>query len=778
MNYDIDILTKYKDVDPLILKQYKPAKRYQIFNQDPKLYPIKVRLPDPPRLNKIKNFGKPAHEQKWVPEQMPIKLKRLEQSCETIDEIWEKLDANQTYFNSEIQFIKRQWKCRLEGEWVYINGEPVYINPWHWFYINPWHIDIGVPKYRSRDWKFFTFAHFCYNTTIAFYPYRVKYKGEYNFFPTDKLAYQFVRKYKLSDNYVQHGEFYVDMKRKVCFGFNYPKFRREGATYRAECIGFEIISKMINANMGIQSMTDSNAKTAYLKAILYPFKKLPFYFKPNYTNTTDSKSGLTFDMPSKKITGKGAYAHIDVGLNSRIDYGIADGAAYDGQKLHFHHHDEVGKFKAPLSLIDIHNVIRECLSEDMGREIIGYTIKTSTVGKMDTQSGGSLYEKLCELSDYTIRDFNGQTSTGLYNLFIPTHDGIIRDQFGNSVIEDPKKGELILDERGNQITTGGKSWIANRRKGKLIKNDFDGLSEDKRLFPESFDECFSVNSDNSNFPVGKMEIRLQELAFDNPKLKRGNFYWKNGEFGKAVEFSPDPTGLWFLSYVMPDSYKNRRYYDGNNETWVPGNTSLFIGGGDPFKSNKTKDNRKSYGGGTMFYKHDRTVDPSDDFTKWKYSHRFVCTYKNRAHDKNKFCEHMLMMCIYFGSKINPEENAPVISEYFEEHGFSGYLYHMYNRKTGKENILPGGTLGNNTLKEEIFTEYSTYFDRHVHKECHPEIINEALACKGPDEMRYYDVFTAGGWALLGNKSIYDQKEEPEVVHIELSDYFNVTKFSS
>ena len=45
---------------------------------------------------------------------------------------------------------------------------------------------------------------------------------------------------------VEHGNFILDMKKRTILGFIYPKHRREGATYRAECILYEITSRRYN----------------------------------------------------------------------------------------------------------------------------------------------------------------------------------------------------------------------------------------------------------------------------------------------------------------------------------------------------------------------------------------------------------------------------------------------------------------------------------------------------------------------------------------------------
>lgn len=766
---NIDLINKYKDIDPVILKTYKLSARKIIYNQDKKMFPITYKLPVCPEYNKIEGFGLPAEEQKWKPPTLPEKLRKLVSSCDTINEIWEKLNNNRDYFKDEIIFIKKQWYYRLNGKWVFINGVPTYLNKWHWFYLSWWHIDIGKPFYLSRDWKFFHFAEFCYNDTIAYYPYRIFYKKRYNYFATEEIAYKFKNNYNCSK--IEKGNYYVDMKKRICFGFNYPKYRREGATYKAQCIGFEIGSRSKNSKVGIQSNNKDNAKEKYLDSTLYPFKKLPFFFTPNYDGSTNSQSGLTFDIPGRRITQKGSLANIEVGLNTRIDFAIADSLGYDGQKLIYHHHDEVGKFSSDLDLVSISNVVKECLSLNMGNDIIGLSIKTSTVGDTEPGAGGDRFKRYCQLSDYSKRNANGQTVSGNYNLFIPTEDGIIVDQFGNSVINDPKEDEVILNKDGYEITIGGRSYIRNRREGYLNNDNFDGLAQDKRQFPNSWDECFTVSSVNSFFPVGKMELRINELSFDNPTKIPGNFYWTDG-FGSRVEFSPDPLGKWFMSIRLNKDLSNRKYWDREKNSWVPLNTHLFIAGSDPFNFNKPSQSKQSKGAGTVFYKHDPSVDPSENWEDWKHSNRIVCTYNNRSYDKDAYAEDMLKMILYFGCKINPEISNDHLWDYLEvKHNYSEFLHYMLDIKTLRLNTSPGAKPGNNTLKQNIFNLFSTHMDRFVRNEVHDEIIKEGLEIKSMDEMRFYDGFTSFGYCLLASDPIYNEIEEIKKIDMNINDYF-------
>jgi len=204
------------------------------------LQTIRVFLPKQPKEELIDGYGLDPKEQMWRPPQIPLRLQQLQRTSKTLDDIQNKLYRNQKEYAQEIAWIKREWDRRLNGYWLFINGKATYMDGWHYFYCGYWNLDIGLPEYRYRDYLFFHFARFCYTDT------------------------------KLPDG--------TDMERRLCYGFNYPKHRREGATYKAECINYEIVSRTRSVHGGIQPMDGDSAKDAFLDKLVNPWQKLPFFF--------------------------------------------------------------------------------------------------------------------------------------------------------------------------------------------------------------------------------------------------------------------------------------------------------------------------------------------------------------------------------------------------------------------------------------------------------------------------------------------------------------------
>lgn len=737
----LQLIKKYgHKVTPKILSGYKHPDRYLFVNEDDRdLTPIRIEIPKCPEYHRIDGFGKPAQEQKFEPPQLPARIKSLQKKFETIDEVHEELQQHPELYEEEIKFIKKQWYYRLHGYWFFNNGKPTYIDGWHHFYISWWRIDVGLPKYRDRDRKFFMFARMCYNETRTF-----------------KIINE-------NGDAIQNDKGYYDFEdtgSRVFYGFNYPKHRREGATYKAECINYELISRTKAAWGGIQSMTDKQSKKCFIKHLVSPWKKLPFFFKPSYEGSTSPKSELSFSPPSIRLSNKGSLVSSDIGLESMINFDAADPSAYDGDKLYFHHDDEVGKLKKGLSCWERHLVVKECLS--MGSEIIGFTIKTSTVGEME-RGGGKAFKHQCQMSDYFVRNPNGQTRSGLLTLFIPAYEGLqgFIDEYGNSVIDTPTPEQSKYIKK----KIGAKEFLLNSRKGYIDSGDNEGLSEQVRLYPIKFTECFRTAAKDSGFNMQKLESYIDNLRFrkESELPVRGNFEWVKNQRDTKVEFVLNKNGKFLVSHVLDTHESNRKFWNDEISSWVPLNVQYGAAGADPFRFNKTEHNRKSNGGGAVVRK---GILRDGNFAMKR---KVVCTYSNRTYDKYTYAEDMLKMCVYYGVKMNPEINVELIWDYFDERGYGGFLMYRYDPKVQKLAKTPGSNT-NDKIKQSIFGEFMQYIENEGDDDNHIEVFEEARDIAGIEDMTNFDLFTAVGYAFLGTLPNFDDYEEVEDEGDDLSRY--------
>ena len=114
--------------------------------------------------------------------------------------------------------------------------------------------------------------------------------------------------------------------------------------------------------------------------------------------------------------------------------------SYDGEKLKLLIHDESGKWERPTNILNNWRVTKTCLR--LGSKIVGKCMMGSTSNALD--KGGANFKKLYYASDVRERNRNGQTSSGLYSLFIPmewNYEGFI-DAYGVPVFDTPSEKTL------------------------------------------------------------------------------------------------------------------------------------------------------------------------------------------------------------------------------------------------------------------------------------------------------------------------------------------------
>ena len=130
--------------------------------------------------------------------------------------------------------------------------------------------------------------------------------------------------------------------------------------------------------------------------------------------------------------------------------------------------------------------------------------------------------------------------------------------------------------------------------------------------------------------------------------------------------------------------------------------------------------------------------------------------------KKEYCEDMLLMCRYYGCKMNPEIDVPALWEHFEDNGFAGFLH--YDLDIYGEQLQTPGDTSNEKRKQAIFTFYMDYIEHHAHREKHLGILEQCRKIEGPEQMTDFDLFTAGGYAGTGakprNEEILKKRESP------------------
>jgi hypothetical protein len=745
-NWYQNLRKTYPKLSEDILSEYRPADEYVVINIDQDLHPVYIKLPEPPPLHTITNWGLPASKQYFVREKMPQKLTALVSQCETVEEIWEALEQNQGEYYSEIGWIQNMWHHRLYGKWYWINGKPVYLDGWHFMYCNFWKFNDGkIPDYRERNWKYFHSMRYAYTTTE---------KPE-----TDKdgrLVYEDRQSRRLK---------MVETGNRTFNGVAYPKHRRDGATNMCGCAMYCETTTREGVNSGIVSMTGEHAKNKIFNEIVVPgWQQMPFFFKPIYSGNEKPEKELAFFASRKK-----AGARLREQLRSRIDYSeTSKSTFYDGGKNLWLLVDESGKTTED-NVYSRHQQLKNCVAQGNGANIIGFISCPSTVGEMMGQ-GGKNYFDLCQDSRYERRDISGQTKTGMLLIYLPATEGLegFIDEYGSSVVEKPTARQAKYINK----PYGSKEYLDSKREQLLADGDILKYNEEVRLFPTRYMECFRTEDGEIGFNTKIINDRLDELAFIGKKMvRRGNFKWENNEPDTKVIWEDHDNGRFYMSQMLKPEAANRFYWDGEHRHPI---NPKYTACGDTFKFNKVQHRRMSNGGGAVFWHYDQEVDGKTTIEHWQ-SNRFVCTYNYRPETVDEYCEDMLMMCVYFGSWMYPEINVPKLWEYFEARGYAGYLKYDVDIKTGKQKVTPGFNSEGGS-KQDLFNGLRDYLQRHGKRERHGDLLNECKEIKSIEEMTDYDLLTAAGGALLGAKAYLVTVKKPEAPKQDITDYFETFSY--
>lgn len=742
---------------------YKNADKFVYVNvDDPDLQKFRISLPPPPDWALIEGFGLPAEDQMFVYERYPDRLKMLERNIRQdammsrkneskfiferniYDEIWKVLETNEEEYKFEINWIRKQWFHRERGKWYFIHGKPTYISGHNWFFLNYFPLEKvyeneGKPKYRDRDRKWFHAQYYAMTTTLA---------PEY-----DKDGDIIL----LSDGTPQMR----DMGARTIFGTNSLKGRRVGDTSKAQSIIYYEASSNMEVYNGIQGNKETTASGIYKDKLIFAFKRMPFFFRPQLSNF-NLATELNFTSPD--FIG---------GLNSKVDYATtAKRHFYDSKKLTIIHVDEVGK--VDLESVDRrHEVLKRCIAP--GATIDGLIICTSTVDDMEMTSAKE-FQKLTKASHFEQRGADGQTKSGLINLFFPVHssfEGFI-DQYGMGISESPKNyqipfmGRIVRNKNGKIL--GCREFLEQKEQEFRDSGDIMRLTEFQRMTPRRFRDCFANAARNIFFNTEILKARLSFLHFSaEDKIRVGDFVWTSG-FGSKVEFvDNEREGRFKVSMLLEKEHRSVMVNEGG--IFRPMYKDIFVCSGDTFKVEKTEGYRMSKGSGAVLYMHDPNIDTHDKPVREYSTNRFVCTYLFKPDSREEYAEDMLKMAIFYNALMFPENNIDVISDYFIRKGFRGYLMYAVDPVSGKRKNNPGWTTVG-AMKTKLFNLASDFINLHGMRCDHPEILEEFMEIEGPDAMKDHDLFVAVTGCLLAQESQYvDYVHELGSATVDISGWY-------
>jgi hypothetical protein len=509
-------------------------------------------------------------------------------------------------------YIDREFARRHEGYWFTNKGKATYVTGTHYMYLQWSKIDVGQADFREANRLFYIFWEACK----------------------------------------------ADAR---CYGMCYLKNRRSGFSFMAsgETVNLATISS--DARYGVLSKSGADAKKMFTDKIVPISVNYPFFFKPIQDGMDRPKTELAYRVPASRFTRRKLDSNEQLeeleGLDTTIDWKNTGDNSYDGEKLKLLVHDESGKWEKPDNILNNWRVTKTCLR--LGSRIIGKCMMGSTSNALD--KGGRNYKKLYDDSNVTRRNRNGQTSSGLYSLFIPmewNYEGYI-DSYGLPVFETPTEKKKGPD--GFPIEIGVIEHWENEVDG--LKNDPDALNELYRQFPRTEKHAFRDETKQSLFNLTKIyeQIDYNEDLKHSNVVTQGNFQWEDGIKDTSVMFVPSNQGRFYVSWVPNKDQQNRVLV--KNGRKFPGNEHMGAFGCDSYDISGTVDGRGSKGS-----LHGLTKFSMDDAPP----NLLFLEYIARPQTAEIFFEDVLMACVFYGMPILAENNKPRLLYHFKRRGYRGY----------------------------------------------------------------------------------------------------------
>jgi hypothetical protein len=644
-----------------------------------------IGLPAVPDLVYKRNNKKEL--QYWEPFEYSKELQRIK----TIFQ-WHTMPKD---FKSKwVDYIETEFDRREAGFWFMNNGTPTYITGSNYMYLQWTKIDVGLPDYREANRIFWIYWEAC--------------KADFR-----------------------------------CFGMIYLKIRRSGFSFMGSSESVNTGSITKNARIGILSKTGGDAKTMFTDKVVPISSNYPFFFKPIQDGMDKPKTELAYRMPASKITKKNMYDESQdeiEGLDTSIDWKNTGDNSYDGEKLKLLIHDESGKWLKPDNILNNWRVTKTCLR--LGSRIIGKCMMGSTSNSLE--KGGKNFKSLYEDSDVSTRNSNGQTRSGLYNLFIPMEwnfEGYI-DRYGMPVFETPEKPVLGID--GMMIKIGAIDFWNNEVDS--LKSHPDSLNEFYRQFPRTESHAFRDESKSSLFNLTKIyqQIDYNDSIIKERVLTKGSFHWMDGIKNGKVVWTPDPRGRFLVSWIPPKHLQNR--IEIRNGVKFPGNEHLGAFGCDPYDISGTVDGRGSNGslhGITKFHMEEAPTN------------QFFLEYISRPQTAEIFFDDVLMACIFYGMPVLVENNKQRLLYHIKNNGYRQYSMNRpdkhYSKLSKTERELGGMPNSSEDIKQAHASSIETYIEKHVG-------LDLESTYRDPDEMgSMYFTRTLEDWAKfdINNRTKFD-----------------------
>jgi hypothetical protein len=686
---------------------------------------LKIALPKPPQ--EVHSRSKNKADQYWEPFEYSKELSRIKS-------IFQWHDTPDQFKSKWVDYIEQEFDRREYGFWFMNNGEPTYITGTHYMYLQWTKIDVGHPDFREANRIFYIFWEAC-----------------------------------KADN--------------RSFGMCYLKIRRSGFSFMSSSEGVNMATITKDARIGILSKTGSDAKKMFTDKVVPISNNYPFFFKPIQDGMDKPKTELAYRVPASKITKKNMYQIEDAeleGLDTTIDWKNTGDNSYDGEKLRLLLHDESGKWEKPDNILNNWRVTKTCLR--LGRKIIGKCMMGSTSNALD--KGGNNFKSLYMDSDPTKRNSNGQTKSGLYNLFIPMEwnmEGFI-DKYGAPVLRTPDEPVIGIDDE--YIDMGAIDYWENEVES--LSQDPDALNEYYRQFPRSESHAFRDESKQSIFNLTKIyqQIDYNDSLIMDHHLTRGSFHWKDGIKDSKVIWTPDRRGRFLVSWTPPPGLQNNVIKKNNGK--YPGNEHIGCFGCDSYDISGVVVGKGSNGSLHGLTKFNMAEAPSNEF---------FLEYIARPQTAEIFFEEVLMACVFYGMPLLAENNKPRLLYHFKNRGYRGFSMNrpdkVYNKLSKTERELGGIPNTSEDVKQSHAAAIESYIEKYVGMDLdgsfrEQDDMGSMLFMKTLEDWAKFDISNrtkfdaaiSSGLAIMANqKHLYTPSKQKSKISINFARYNNSSSIS-
>lgn len=683
-------------------------------NKEVVIYDTVINIPE--RGDKyIEDWGFPNNpkEQYWRRKPLPSFFEKVEYNK----------DGDALLDNKQVEYAIEEVRRCKEGFWFLNNGIETYITGKNYFYIQWWKLENDeYPEFRNTDREYFLFLNHWENV-----PW--------------------------------------------CLGVVRSKKRREGASSQAtanliyECIFYR------NSFCGLTSKTQVDAKNTFTNLVAFGYRQLPVFLKPKQLNNKDSVSELVFAHKSVNVKGgKGSAIDSDTGHRSKIDYRAPGKNSYDSMRISRLVTDEIGKFPPEVPASEFISIVSKTLVQ--GAKKVGFIEAPSTSNSLT--NGGAEYKKIWEAANHT----TGQrTPNRLVRYFSPAYQGYVGfiDKYGMSVIDPPNEEQYNYlvenfvgagDLTEEDIKLGAKEYLLRRR----IQLEGTMLEEEIRMNPFDEKEVFMSAAASSLYNSFKLNQQLDFLSY-NELTERGNLVWEDGHEiykeelnsqGELIGITPSKV-LWIpnengkYEKVKGWTPKEANNVYESNGYFSPGGKYAIRIGCDPFKYDKTKDNRKSNCAAYAYQLEDLSDENSE------FNDMFVMKYVDRPLTTDLQYDAVLKMAWYCGTQVLFERNVEGWKKYFNYNKCNGFL--MWLPKEVEPGIYTDGA-GRTTQMICDFTE--AYIEKNIHKVYFKSLMEETAGWLGFEvaNTQKYDEAMASGFALIAAKQKRYIKEEERKKNIE------------